>query len=233
MYSTPIAPVLAISFSPAGISAWASPEILRWARSNSKQCGQPCRWPHVAAARSKTPDIARSGLLRRHTKRDGVPFPEAWVPDAEAGGHVHSTMMTIEPVDGHGVIVNSTARPSTPRMIIFALWVNGIQLGTDSTKWTLCIRNGSCRCSLIQCIPVIEPKTREFIAIAIDASCTHMYSPGIQRHVRKALELGASPREILAVLEMVSVLGIHSVALGVPILDAEMQRAAGASRKID
>src|SRR5690349_14070358 len=114
MYSTPIAPVLAISFSPAGISAWASPEILRWARSNSKQCGQPCRWPHVAAARSKTPDIARSGLLRRHTKRDGVPFPEAWVPDAEAGGHVHSTMMTIEPVDGHGVIVNSTARPSTP-----------------------------------------------------------------------------------------------------------------------
>jgi alkylhydroperoxidase/carboxymuconolactone decarboxylase family protein YurZ len=80
---------------------------------------------------------------------------------------------------------------------------------------------------------VIEPKTREFIAIAIDASCTHMYSPGIQRHVRKALELGASPREILAVLEMVSVLGIHSVALGVPILDAEMQRAAGASRKID
>jgi len=77
----------------------------------------------------------------------------------------------------------------------------------------------------------LDPKTREFIAIAIDASCTHMYSPGVKRHVRKALELGASPREILAVLEMVSVLGIHSVALGVPILAEEMQRAADASRK--
>ena len=58
-------------------------------------------------------------------------------------------------------------------------------------------------------------------AIAVDASCTHMYAPGVRRHIRKALDLGATQEEIAAVLQCVSVLGIHSVALGVPILAEE------------
>jgi alkylhydroperoxidase/carboxymuconolactone decarboxylase family protein YurZ len=69
---------------------------------------------------------------------------------------------------------------------------------------------------------VLEPKVLEFIAIAVDASCTHMYSPGVRRHIRKALELGATPQEIMAVLQGVAVLGIHSCALGAPILVEEM-----------
>lgn len=67
----------------------------------------------------------------------------------------------------------------------------------------------------------LDPKTRELIAIAVDASCTHLYAPGVRRHVRKALDVGATPTEVLQVLQMVSVLGIHSVALGVPILAEE------------
>jgi len=69
---------------------------------------------------------------------------------------------------------------------------------------------------------VLDPKTYEFLAIAVDASCTHMYGPGVRRHIRKALELGATKEEILAVLQCVSVLGIHSCALGVPILAEEL-----------
>lgn len=69
---------------------------------------------------------------------------------------------------------------------------------------------------------VLDPKTLEFIAIAVDASCTHMYAPGVRRHIRKALELGATSEEILAVLQAVSVLGIHSCSLGVPILVEEL-----------
>jgi len=69
---------------------------------------------------------------------------------------------------------------------------------------------------------VLDPKTYEFLAIAVDASCTHMYAPGVRRHIRKALELGATQEEILAVLQCVSVLGIHSCALGVPILAEEL-----------
>jgi alkylhydroperoxidase/carboxymuconolactone decarboxylase family protein YurZ len=72
---------------------------------------------------------------------------------------------------------------------------------------------------------VLDPKTLEFLAIAVDASCTHLYAPGVRRHIRKALELGATKEEILAVLQCVSVLGIHSCALGVPILVEELAAA--------
>lgn len=69
----------------------------------------------------------------------------------------------------------------------------------------------------------LDPKTVEFLAIAVDASCTHMYGPGVRRHIRRALELGATRDEIAAVLQLTSVLGIHSMSLGAPILLEELQ----------
>lgn len=71
---------------------------------------------------------------------------------------------------------------------------------------------------------VLDPKTYELIAIAVDASCTHMYAPGTCRHIAKALDLGATPEEVMAVLQCVAVLGIHSVALGAPMLAEEMTK---------
>jgi alkylhydroperoxidase/carboxymuconolactone decarboxylase family protein YurZ len=68
---------------------------------------------------------------------------------------------------------------------------------------------------------VLDAKTIEFIAIAVDASCTHMYAPGVRRHIRKALELGATKEEITAVLQCVSVLGIHTMSMAAPILIEE------------
>jgi alkylhydroperoxidase/carboxymuconolactone decarboxylase family protein YurZ len=76
---------------------------------------------------------------------------------------------------------------------------------------------------------VLDAKTYEFLAIAVDASCTHLYSPGVRRHIRKALQLGATKEEILAVLQCVSVLGIHSCAMGVPILIEELRAAESAT----
>jgi alkylhydroperoxidase/carboxymuconolactone decarboxylase family protein YurZ len=69
---------------------------------------------------------------------------------------------------------------------------------------------------------VLDQKTWELIAIAVDASCTHLYAPGVRRHIRAALELGVTKQEILAVLQAVSVLGIHSMSLGAPILVEEL-----------
>jgi len=69
---------------------------------------------------------------------------------------------------------------------------------------------------------VLEPKTIEFLAIAVDASCTHMYAPGVRRHIRNALQLGATKEEITAVLQLTSVLGIHTMSLGAPILHEEL-----------
>lgn len=70
---------------------------------------------------------------------------------------------------------------------------------------------------------VLDPKSYEFLAIAVDASCTHMYAPGTRRHIAAALDKGATPEEVMAVLEAVAVLGLHSVALGAPMLVEEMK----------
>jgi alkylhydroperoxidase/carboxymuconolactone decarboxylase family protein YurZ len=69
---------------------------------------------------------------------------------------------------------------------------------------------------------VLEPKIKELIYIAIDASTTHLYEPGLRTHIRSALQFGASKEEILEVLQLVSVLGVHTCAVGLPILAQEL-----------
>ncbi|MES2483402.1 MAG: carboxymuconolactone decarboxylase family protein [Pseudomonadota bacterium] len=70
---------------------------------------------------------------------------------------------------------------------------------------------------------VIDPKTFELLAIAVDASVTHMYGPGVRRHIRRALALGVTPEEITAVLQLTATLGLHTMSLGAPILVEEME----------
>lgn len=65
---------------------------------------------------------------------------------------------------------------------------------------------------------VLDPKVREFVLLAADAAATHLYPPGIRRHIRSALELGASAQELTEVLELTSTLGIHACNIGVPLL---------------
>jgi len=74
---------------------------------------------------------------------------------------------------------------------------------------------------------VLEPKVKEFIYIAIDVATTHLYDPGTRIHIRNALKYGATAQEIMEVIQLVSVLGIHSVTSGVPILVDELAKAHG------
>jgi alkylhydroperoxidase/carboxymuconolactone decarboxylase family protein YurZ len=71
----------------------------------------------------------------------------------------------------------------------------------------------------------LSPKVKEFIYIAVDASTTHLYGPGLRRHIQNAFAVGATKEEILEVLQLISVLGIHSCGLGVPMLAEEVARA--------
>jgi alkylhydroperoxidase/carboxymuconolactone decarboxylase family protein YurZ len=71
----------------------------------------------------------------------------------------------------------------------------------------------------------LTPVVREYIGIAASASTTHMYEPAVRTHVREALALGADHREIVEVLQLTSVLGIHSCELGLDVLDEELARA--------
>ncbi|MGF7123148.1 carboxymuconolactone decarboxylase family protein [Rhodococcus sp. AG1013] len=69
---------------------------------------------------------------------------------------------------------------------------------------------------------VIPPKVVQLLCIAVDASATHMYAPGTRRHIQAALDMGVTPEEILEVLKLATIVGIHSCNLGVPILVEEM-----------
>jgi alkylhydroperoxidase/carboxymuconolactone decarboxylase family protein YurZ len=71
----------------------------------------------------------------------------------------------------------------------------------------------------------LEPKVRELIYVAIDAATTHLYEPGIRIHMENALRQGATPAEIMEVLELTSVLGIHTVSMGLPVLLDELKKA--------
>ncbi len=64
----------------------------------------------------------------------------------------------------------------------------------------------------------LDPKVREFVHIAVDGAATHLFVPGLRRHVARAVELGASDAEIMEVLELTATLGIHAANAGVPIL---------------
>ena len=73
---------------------------------------------------------------------------------------------------------------------------------------------------------VLPRKLVELIGIALNAACTNLNPEGTRRHVRRALDAGATRDEILMILKMASVMSIHSCSLGAPIL-LEEARASG------
>jgi alkylhydroperoxidase/carboxymuconolactone decarboxylase family protein YurZ len=71
---------------------------------------------------------------------------------------------------------------------------------------------------------IFTPRFMELISIAFDASITHMYAPGTRRHIQGALRAGATPEEIMAVLQICVSMGVQACAKGVPILAEELQK---------
>ena len=68
----------------------------------------------------------------------------------------------------------------------------------------------------------LEDKIKEFIYIAFDTAATHLYVKGLKLHIENAIGYGASSQEILEVMEIASVLGIHAVTSAAPILAEEI-----------
>lgn len=79
----------------------------------------------------------------------------------------------------------------------------------------------------------LDPKLVVLIRLIIDVTATHLYAPGVQQHLEQALKLGLSRAEIMEVFKLASVVGIHSCALGVPLLEAELNKHAHADQKPD
>lgn len=75
---------------------------------------------------------------------------------------------------------------------------------------------------------VLPRKFIELVGVALNAASTNLNPEGTRRHIRAALRAGASRDEILMVLKMAALLGIHSCSLGAPIL---LEEAAAAGVK--
>ena len=78
----------------------------------------------------------------------------------------------------------------------------------------------------------LPQKYKELIMIAINAATTHLYAPGVRRHMQNALKAGATQEEIFETIQLTTVMGIHACNLAVPIMLEEveaMNKATGDS----
>lgn len=91
-------------------------------------------------------------------------------------------------------------------------WESALQLAPDYFASYLDL------CAVPWRTGTLPPKTKEFIYIAVNASTTHLNEPALRVHVANALRYGAAPAEIMEVLRLVSVLGIHTMVFSVPLL---------------
>ena len=72
----------------------------------------------------------------------------------------------------------------------------------------------------------LEPRVRCFIELAVVASPVHLVAPAIRACIARALRLGASKEELLDVLRLASVLGVHSLVPAVDLLVREQGGSA-------
>jgi alkylhydroperoxidase/carboxymuconolactone decarboxylase family protein YurZ len=70
---------------------------------------------------------------------------------------------------------------------------------------------------------VLEPKVKELIYTAFDASATHMFQPGLRQHVRNALAYGATGEEVMEVFVLASGLGAKAFAVAAPVLREQLE----------
>ena len=73
---------------------------------------------------------------------------------------------------------------------------------------------------------VLPRKEVELISLAVSVACTNLSTEATRRHIRSALEAGASRDEILMIIKIAGLLSIHTCSLGAPIL-LEEAKAAG------
>lgn len=65
----------------------------------------------------------------------------------------------------------------------------------------------------------LEPKVKELVYCAFDCASTHLYVPGLKLHMKNALGYGATPQEIIEVLEIATLLSLHTAHVAMPIIE--------------
>ncbi|MEW9673545.1 carboxymuconolactone decarboxylase family protein [Ammoniphilus sp. 3BR4] len=80
---------------------------------------------------------------------------------------------------------------------------------------------------------VIDAKSRELIHVALSSSPTNLCEETLKIHMKNAMTHGATEREILEVLKLVSVLGMHTCAVGIPLLMEEYETYSDQSTELN
>lgn len=77
----------------------------------------------------------------------------------------------------------------------------------------------------------LSARMRELIYVAVDGSTTHLFMAGFEIHARIALSVGCSAGELIEVMQIATMQGVDSVALGMDVLAEEMAAGHGAESK--
>jgi alkylhydroperoxidase/carboxymuconolactone decarboxylase family protein YurZ len=64
----------------------------------------------------------------------------------------------------------------------------------------------------------LSPTFKRLVELTVNAAATHLHVPEILPSLRRALDAGATPGQILEVLELSATVGIHAMNIGVPLL---------------
>jgi alkylhydroperoxidase/carboxymuconolactone decarboxylase family protein YurZ len=75
----------------------------------------------------------------------------------------------------------------------------------------------------------LDESSRCLISLALNACFTALNPPGLRLQIRRALRLGIDQRQILQVLQMTAHLGVHSCAIGIPVLLEAIEDRASVS----
>lgn len=77
----------------------------------------------------------------------------------------------------------------------------------------------------------LSAKEKELLYIAVHAAPVTLHREQTRYHIGRALDEGASWKEIIEVLEIVSTLGIHAITMGVPILKEAIEEVEAEKQK--
>jgi len=72
--------------------------------------------------------------------------------------------------------------------------------------------------SIVKKSSTLSPKLHHLVAVALDASVTHLFDEGTRLHMRAAFELGATKEEMVEVIQILSFLGLQSQLVALPIV---------------
>ena len=76
--------------------------------------------------------------------------------------------------------------------------------------------------SVLQTRRPLERNYKEMIFIAINDATTHLHASGVHRHIQ-TLKSSYHTNEILALIQLTTIIGIHTMTLGVPILQEDVK----------